>query len=153
MPASLYLPAKRFIGRGTNPKIDLDDAAAGAFKAMLLKPSYTPDYTNHQFVSDLTTGTNEFSGGGYARLSLTGVSWSIVSGKVRFNATSPLAWTASGAAIGPVRHCLIYYDGSSPAADTDRELLMNIDFSTDQTAGDGTQFLVNINALGLFELN
>lgn len=76
------------------------DAYAGAtFKAILLKSSYTFS-TAHVFISDLTPGTNEVTGGGYARITATGMVIAR-SGSATTFTLSPIVFplvTATGAA-------------------------------------------------------
>ena len=146
--ADIYLYAKLHIGKGAAPRIDLDDANAGAFKAVLLTSAYTPALTTHDFLNDIA---GEVTTNGASRLALTGVSWAINGSVIKFNCTSPIQWTASGGLI-TARYMVIYYDGGSPANDGERELLMLIDYGADQSAGDGTAFRVNVNASGLFTL-
>jgi hypothetical protein len=150
MTTTVYNKAKRNICKGTNPRIDLDDANAGAFKAILLTSSYTPDFANNEFLSNISA--NEVAGGtGYARVSLTGVSWTETGGVAKWDTASPIAWTASGGSIA-ARYMVIFYDGASPGNDGERELLLCVDFGSTQTAGAGTQLVVNVNAAGHFTI-
>jgi len=57
-------------------------------------------------------------------------------------------WSASGGGIGPARHCVLYDD--TPTAAPVDPLMFNIDFGQDETAGDGTDFKITINASGIF---
>ena len=115
-----------------------NDYAGATFLALLLKSSYTFDATD-VFISDLTPGTNELSGGSYARVSalsgrtisrtgsITKVTWSpIVFG--------PLTATGSGAA----RSMIIAMVGASDAASP---LVLQQDF---ETASDSTSETITV---------
>jgi len=56
-----------------------------------------------------------------------------------------ITWTASGGSIGPARHMLIY--DLTSASDL---LGCDVDFGTDETAGDGTDFKITVHASGFF---
>ena len=62
--------ASKWYGKGLlevhKGNIDLDGAT---IVAILCTSSYTPNQDTHEFVTDLT---NELSGGGYARVTLSG---------------------------------------------------------------------------------
>jgi hypothetical protein len=79
---------------------------------------------------------------------LTTPTWVEGSGTVTFDAADQV-WTASGGSIGPARHMVIYSDTASAPVDA---LMLNINFGQDETAGDGTDFRVNFNATGIFQI-
>jgi hypothetical protein len=79
---------------------------------------------------------------------LTTPTWVEATGTVTFDAADQV-WTASGGSIGPARHMVIYSDTASAPVDA---LMLNINFGQDETAGDGTDFRVNFNATGIFQI-
>lgn len=56
-----------------------------------------------------------------------------------------ITWTASGGDIGPARYCGIIASGTYG-----RKYLYIMDFGTDKTANDGTDFKITIDSSGLF---
>jgi len=71
-------------------------------------------------------------------------------GTTRFDCAD-ISWTASGGSIGPTTDCVIYNDTSTvPGADN---LICSIDFESSETAGDGTDLLITINASGILEVS
>ena len=83
--------------------VNSTDAYTGkTFIALLLKSSYTFDPTD-VFITDLTTATNELSGGGYARVTASGLLISR-SGSVTKVTWNPIVFsliTATGADAPP----------------------------------------------------
>ena len=108
MAVAVHIPDafKEYIADGT---IDLDDAAAGAFKCALLTSSYSAFNATHDVFSDVsayehgTTNTGYTAGG----VALTGVTWAQTSGTAKFNADDP-QWTAGSATI-VARWGVVYY--------------------------------------------
>ena len=91
------------------------------------------------------------TGNGYTNpgQALTTPTWNEVTGTVTFDAVDQV-WTASGGSIGPARHMEIYDDTvASPVVDA---LMININFGQDETAGTGTDFRVNFNSSGIFQI-
>jgi hypothetical protein len=85
-----------------NKKIDV---AADTFKVLLVTSTYTPDFTNHKYLSDIT---NEVSGNGYGRQTVSGVSLTEGVGKTTFK-SSPVVFTASGGSI-VARRAILFHD-------------------------------------------
>lgn len=104
--------------------------------------------TNHSYSATNTTlsqvSTNEVSGSGYAQDTLT-VTWTESSGTVTFDSDDP-TFTASGGALA-ASDGVLYDDTPSSPADP---LALDIDFDGEQSAGDGTDFIVAVNASGWF---
>ena len=103
---------------------DETDDWSGTFIALLLKASYTFDATDI-FISDLTVGTNELSGGGYARVNPTGLSTSrtgLVTTTTFSAITFPLV-TATGADAAA---CMIL--ARFGTGDSDSPLIVQQDF-------------------------
>jgi len=123
--------------------MDLD---ADTFKGELYNSThtFTATHTQRSTISANALGT----GNGYTALgqNLTTPTWVEATGTVTFDAADQV-WTASGGSIGPARHMVIYDDTA-----TNDELMLNIDFGQDETAGDGTDFRVNFNASGIFQI-
>lgn len=140
---SVYNKFKEYFGDGT---IDLDD---DTFKAMLMNTShvFTATHTQRTNVSanQIATGNGytQATGGGTG-LSLASTSWSEASGTLTFNSNS-LSWTASGGSI--VASDLVVFDDTA----SNDELCWSVDFDGEQTAADGTTFLVSPNASGWFQ--
>lgn len=95
-------------------------------------------------VSDL--GGSEVSGNGWTAggESLANAAVTIVDTDGAMIDADDISVTASGGDIGPTRYGVVIDD-----TDADPEVLWHYDFGSSQTAGDGTQFNVNVNASGL----
>jgi len=90
-------------------------AKSGTLK-MLFFSAFTPDQNADQYISDFVPATNEFSGTGYARLTLANVTFTMdASGNVKFDADDPstTAQNASGDSDG--RRVVIAYDTGTDA--------------------------------------
>lgn len=61
------------------------DFASDTFIALLLQESYTPDQNGHADLADLVVGTHEVTDTDYARVTLTGLGVTEVSGQTRIN--------------------------------------------------------------------
>ena len=99
------------LGHIVGGTIDLDTAD---LRVLLTTSAYTPSATTHEFVSDIT---NEVTGNGYARASLTGEAKTEVSpGVWMLDSTDP-TWTAAGGSIVArywVLYAFITNDAASP---------------------------------------
>jgi len=138
---TLYNKFKLYMGDGT---IDMDN---DQFKIALMD-------SNHSYVSTHSdwsqVSANEISGGnGYSTGGkvLTNVTWTESGGTVVFDADD-VTWTATGGALGPARYAVIYDD----TAANDR-LVCSIDFETNQTAGEGTDFKIAFNSNGILRVS
>lgn len=100
----MYNTAREYIGDGT---IDLD---SHTFKSLLVSSSYTPDYETHTVLADIT---NELSGNGYARYTLT-MTWNRSTTTVTLD-SDDVTQTASGGAITARREVIFDDTPSSPA--------------------------------------
>lgn len=72
------------------------NVSTDTFIMLLLSSSWTPSQENDDLLADIVA--HEISGSGYARQTLTGVSWSR-SGSVSTFTFSPVTFTASGGSI------------------------------------------------------
>jgi hypothetical protein len=137
----VYNSFKEFLGDGT---IDLD---GDTFIMGLSTDTYTPALT-HAGIADIT---NELSGSGYARKTLS-ATWSLVSSTVTFDCDDQV-WTASG---GPItaRYAWIFDDTvTTPTADPLVCYSLLDTTPADVTATDGNTLTVAINASGVFTLS
>ena len=125
--------------------IDMD---GDTFKGELYNSTHTFTATHTQrsdIVANALATANGYTNPGQ---DLTTPTWVESSGTVTFDAADQV-WTASGGSIGPARHMVIYSDTASAPVDA---LMLNINFGQDETAGDGTDFRVNFNASGIFQI-
>lgn len=142
---NFYDQFMEYVGDGG---IDLDD---DTFKAELYNSTHAFNAT-HQQRSDVVANAlaTQF---GYVNpgKDFTGITWTSTGGTQTFDDTVDMTWTASGGSIGPADDCVIYSD-TSTAPFTDL-LMCSIDFDGSETAGDGTDFKITINASGLFTVS
>lgn len=133
-----YNPFKEALGDGT---IDMD---GHTFVMLLVDSGYTFDAAQDQ-LADIT---NELSGNGYARVTLTNVTWNRATGTVTFTC-DPAVFTASGGSI-VARRAIIFDD--TPAGDplVCSALLDNT--PADVTATDGNTLTITPHASGVFTL-
>jgi len=135
-----YDHVSEILGDGT---LDMD---THTFKIILLNSTHTFNAAHTQ-LSEITA--NQLAtGNGYTQdnKALASVTWTQTSGTSTFDAAD-VQWTASGGAIGPARHAVIYDDTA-----TNDEIVCNINFGADKTADDGTTFNINFNASGIFTI-
>jgi len=130
-----------FLERMGDGGIDMDN---DTFNVALMDSSHTYTAANTAWAdvsaNDIGTG-NGYTAGGVA---LASVTWAQSSGTVTFDFANP-SWTASGGDIGPATDAVI----RSATADL---LVCSIDFGASHTAADGADFILNINASGLFTI-
>lgn len=121
--------------------------ASDTLKVFLTTSSYAPNAETHATISDIT---NEVTGSGYARQTLTGVSLTVSAGLVTLDFTNPV-FTASGGSI-VARYWGLFDDTVTSPADP---LLCYglLDASNlDVTIASGESFTLAVNPLGLFNL-
>ena len=128
--------------------IDLD---TDTFKAELYNSTHAFDATDQQRSDVSANALATLFGYTNPGQNFTGITW-VTAGTdpstQTFDDTVDQTWSASGGAIGPADDCVIYSDTStSPFTDL---LMCSIDFGGPETAGDGTDFKITINASGLF---
>ncbi len=138
---ALFDSAKEYIGDGT---IDLD---SDTFICLLVTSSYTYAATHTQ-ISDVT---NELSGNGYSRQTLTGVTWSRSGGTTTFD-SADIAWTASGGSI-TARRAIVFDDTTTSPADALLCSSLLDDAPADVTVTDGNTLTLQINASGMWTLS
>jgi hypothetical protein len=138
---ALYTKFKQKLGTG------LIDLSVGPFEVLLTTSTYVPDLTTDEFAS--TPATNELSGNGYARATIT-PTWSVDGSVMRFIVTDPV-FTASGGSLVARRWVLLMDDG---VADTSSPLVATgllDENDLDVTATDGNSITVDFaNVNGLF---
>lgn len=115
-------------------------------RVLLTTSTYTPDANAHDFVADIT---NELSGSGYARQSLTGESKTEPSAGVwMFDSNNP-TWTASGGSL-VARYWVLF---SFVTNDADSPLLaygLLDNTPADVTTPDGLPLTINVPVNGWF---
>lgn len=134
-----YYQLTELLGDST---IDLD---GHTFKVALLNASHVFDPTDTVWAD---VSANEVANGfGYTTggATLASVTWSQTTGTATFDFTDP-EWTASGGAIGPTAHAVIYDD--TVAGDP---LMFSIDFDQTITAVDGARIVIQLASTGLFQ--
>lgn len=89
--------------------------------------------------TELSNGNGYTTGGA----TLSGVTVTQTGNDAAFDANDT-SWSASGGTIGPAAAAIIYND-----TDANDPPLAFIDFGVNQSAGDGTQFLLSWNASGI----
>ena len=107
--------------------------------------TFSATHTSRSDVSATALAT----GNGYTNpgQNLTSVTLTESGGVTTFDAAN-VSWSASGGSIGPATDGFLYSDTSTtPSADL---AACNVDFDGAQTAGDGTDFINNWNASGIF---
>lgn len=118
-----------------------------AFKIILVS-GYTFDINDEDlsYVSgELSTGSGYTNGG--AVIPNVDWSWNEDNGFVRLDADD-VTWIAAGGDIGPITGAIIYNDTiTSPTAD---RLVCYIDFGTEETISDESNFTVTFGTDGLF---
>jgi hypothetical protein len=129
--------------------IDLDDAAAGAFKLMLLGAGYTFSGT-HTTVSDVVANEiangNGYTAGGKA---LTNITLTLAGAVATFDADD-VEWTAAGGSIS-ARYAVLFYDAGA-AGNSQRELMALVDFGQVETAAAGAPFKIIWPATGILRV-
>jgi hypothetical protein len=125
------------------------EATADTFICGLSTSTYTPDKAAHEALADIT---NELSGSGYARETLTGVAQTEPSGGTwRFDADDPV-FTASGGSI-VARWWWLYNDSSTTPLDMLCFYGFLDDTPLDVTTTDTNTLTLQINASGFTELS
>ena len=122
------------------------DLSGSTIKAILLTSGYTPN-KDHDTVTDLTVGSNELSGTGYSRLTLSSKAVSVddANDRVLFDAAD-LTWSLINA--GDATHCVLVIDSG---ADATSPLLACITFTTIST--NGGDLVIQWNANGILAIN
>ncbi len=134
-------------------KRDFQDGAADVdddtFITGLSTSSYTPAKSTHEILTDIT---NEVSGNGYARQTLTGVALTEpVAGTWQFDANDPV-FTASGGSI-VARYYWVFDD--STTAPTDALFCYGLldDSPADVTTTDTNTLTLQVHANGFYRLS
>lgn len=139
----VYDSYKRDVQNGV---IDVD---SDSFIAGLSSSSYTPNKNTHETLSDIT---NELSGNGYARQTLTGVALSEPSnGTWRFDANDPVFTAAGGSIVA--RFWWIFDDTPSSPADPLCFYGLLDNTPADVTTTDTNTLTMQVNASGFYQLS
>lgn len=121
-----------------------DDLSADTFKAVLTNTA--PTKAGTQILTDITQIA---ATGGYAAVSLSGVTWAETgagTGIWQFT-SSPFSWTASGADFATARYVVIYDDTS-----TNDDIVGFVDYGTTFVVTNGNTFTVTPGANGIFRM-
>jgi len=140
---NFYDQFMEFVGDGG---IDLDN---DTFDIILMDVNHTFTQANTK-KADISA--NEIAtANGYTQgaETLASVTWTSSGATQTFDAADP-TWTASGGSIAATDAVIYSETSSSPDADL---LMCSIDFDGLQTAGDGTDFKITINASGIFTIS
>jgi len=140
-----YTGTINFYNSWKEVKNEQANLGSDTFKVLLATSSYTPNASTHTVLADIT---NEVSGNGYARQTLTIVTSAQTGGTYTFDVSDPV-FTASGGSI-VARYWVIYDDTTT--SPTDALVCYGLIDSTpaDVTTTDSNTLTLNINASGLF---
>lgn len=135
--ATVYGPALQTLGEGGF------DLPADTLKILLATSSYTPDQDTHRYLSSVT---GEATGAGYARITLSGVTWTYdtVNNRMVLDADDAL-WTAITSTF---RYAVVFKDTGSAATSP---LLSYVNFGADQSPA-GIDYLLQWNVGGIFRV-
>ena len=125
----------------TNKEVNF---TSDTFIALLTTVGYSYNQDTHKYLSDVT---NECSGTGYARqtlTSVTGPTFDATTHQTRFGCANITFPTAS---VSNARKCIIVDD--TPSTDATRPIIVVIDFGVDKDLSSGGLSIV-INAAGFF---
>lgn len=144
---NFYDSFKEYMADGT---IDLDDVTAGTFKVMLTTSTYVPNAGTHTQISDVT---NEITAaGGYARQSLTGVTWTeAVAGTMQWDADDT-TFSAVGADFDAARYWVLYDDTTTSPVDALIAYGLIDNTPADVTVVDATSLTLQWNVSGMFRI-
>lgn len=124
------------------------DIPSDTTKVILLTDSYTPneDHTQYSDVSayEVANGNGYTTGGVEVAMTVTDDD---TNNRVIIDSANP-SWTASGGSIGPFRYA-VWYDDTH----VNDVLIYIFDFGSNQTANDGSDISVTVNADGLYRIN
>jgi len=121
--------------------------ASQAIKVILLKSSYTPN-ADHNFVSDLTPATNELSGTGYSRKSLTGLTAvQDDAGDLAYLDADDVSYTAINA--GTIQYVAFFIN---TGADATSQLIDLIDLGASPFTTNGSDVQLVVGAQGIFKV-
>lgn len=145
MAVGFYNNAKENLGNGTI------DWTAGTIVLMLIDDAgaytFNPD---DNIVDDLTPGSNESSGTGYARKDLSGrtVVQNDTNDNAEYNATDPSVYT--GADFGVIQAAVVYWE---VATDADHILICYLDGASFPITTNGGDLTLQFDAVGAFTLD
>lgn len=147
MAVGFYNNGKENLCNGT---IDWDDAGA-TVQLLLLDDagSYTFD-ADHNVVNDLTPGSNESSGTGYARKTISGrsVTQDDTNDWAKCDATDPAVYT--GADFGDVQAAVVFW---FVTGDSDSILICYLDGASFPVTTNGGDLTIQFGANGVFTLS
>lgn len=117
----------------------------GDVKVMLLKSTYTPDLTNHQYRNQVSSheiaSGNGYTSGGIS-LSSKALLVDSTNKRITLDAAN-ISWPASTITA---RYAVVYYNTGNPATDV---LIKLIDFGAEKVSGGGGDFNITFDASGI----
>jgi len=121
-----------------------DDLSADTFKAVLTNTA--PTKAGTQVLADITQIA---ATGGYAAVTLSGVTWTETGAGTGIWAftSSAFSWTASGADFATARYVAIYDDTS-----TNDDVVGYVDYGTTFVVTNGSSFTVTPGGSGIFRM-
>lgn len=137
---TFYNSFREYVADGT---IDLD---THVFKVLLTTSTYSVSAATHTQISDIT---NELSGSGYARYTLT-ATWTRSGATVTFD-SDDATFTASGGSL-TARYAVIFDDTTTSPVDALVCYCLLDSTPADVTVTDGNTLTVQMNASGIFTL-
>lgn len=124
------------------------DIPADTTKVALVTDSYTPNADHTQWsdasANEVSNGNGYTTGGDTVAMTVTDDD---TNDRIVVDSADP-SWTASGGSVGPFRYAFWYDD--THASDL---AIYCFDFGSNQTANDGANISVTVNANGLFRIN
>lgn len=131
-------------GKGVNQFVNGGiNYGADTIKMALLDQGYSPDQDAHEFVSDLT---NELSGGGYARQTLTGKA-TVYDGPTNVLTVGCDDVTFASLTGTNIRYAVVFKDTGTAGASP---LICFMDFGSGQTIS-AQDFVIQIPASGIVQ--
>jgi hypothetical protein len=141
-----YTGTINFYNSWKNDIVEVANCGSDTFKMLLTTSSYTPS-ASHATISDIT---NEVSGSGYARATLTTTTAGQTGGTYTLDFDNPV-FTASGGSI-VARYWVIYDDTPTSPADPLVAYGLIDDSVADVTTSDTNTLTITINGSGLLTL-
>ena len=135
--------------KGVTESLKSEDLIAGTIKVLLVTSGYTPN-KDHDFVSDLVPGTNELSGFGYERKTLTNktLTEDDANDRAVFDDGDDVTWTAIDA--GTAAAAVLFIQKTN---DADSILLAYIDSGGFPFTTNGGDLVIEWNAAGIFYIS
>jgi hypothetical protein len=147
MAVGFYNNAKENLCNGT---IDWDDGTATVTMLLLDDAGTYTFNADHNVVNDLTPGSNESSGTGYARKTISGrsVAQDDTNDRAQCDATDPAVF--SGADFGDVQAAVVFWEVTT---DADHILICYLDGASFPITTNGGDLTLQFHADGVFTLD